>query len=46
MSVSGRSWHDCLNLSKDISMINMNVKQVYSEWCNTVHNEEIDNACI
>ncbi len=32
MSVSGRNWCDCVSLSKDISMIGMNVMQVYSEW--------------
>ncbi len=28
MSVSGRNWHDCINVAEDISMISMNVKQV------------------
>ncbi len=27
-------------------MIRMNVKQVYSEWYDTVSNNEIDNVCI
>ncbi len=32
MSVSGRNWHDCVHFAQDISMIGMNVRQVYSEW--------------
>ncbi len=31
MSVSGRNWYDCIHFAKDISMIRMNVKQVYGE---------------
>ncbi len=31
MSVRGRNWCDCINFAQDISMISMNVKQVYSE---------------
>ncbi len=27
-------------------MIGMNVKQVYSEWYDTISSEEIDNLCI
>ncbi len=46
MSVSGRNWNDCVNLSKAISMIGMNVKQVYSEWYDTVSYEESDNICM
>ncbi len=44
MSVRGRNWCDCINLSQDISMISMNLKQVYGEWYNTV--SEIDSVCI
>ncbi len=36
MYVSRRNWCDCAHLSKDISMIGMNVKQVYNEWYDTV----------
>ncbi len=32
MSMSGRIWRDCVNVKKDISIIGMNVKQVYNEW--------------
>ncbi len=46
MSMSGRNWRDCVNLAQDISMIDMNVKQVYSEWYDTVSDKEIDNVCI
>ncbi len=31
MSVSGRNLRDCLHFAQDISMIGMNVNQVYSE---------------
>ncbi len=27
-------------------MIDMNMKQVYSEWFDTVSDKEIDNVCI
>ncbi len=46
MSVSGRNWPDCLNFAQDISMISMNVKQVYGEWYDTVSDNEIDSVCI
>ncbi len=46
MSVSGRNLRDCLHFAQDISMIGMNVKQVYSEWYETGSDEEIDNVCI
>ncbi len=39
MSVSG-------NFAQDISMIGMNVKQVYGEWYDTVSDNEIDSVCI
>ncbi len=32
MSVSGRNWHECINFAQHISMISMNLKQVYGEW--------------
>ncbi len=46
MSVSGRNWRDCFNFAQDISMIIMNVKQVYCEWYDTVSDNEIDSVCI
>ncbi len=46
MSMSGRNWCDCVNCAQDISMIGMNVQQVYSEWYDTVSDNEIDNVCI
>ncbi len=45
MSVSGRNWRDCLNLSQDISMISMKGKQVYGERYDTVSDNEIDSVC-
>ncbi len=42
MPVSGKNWHDCINLSQDLSMIGMNVKQMYNKWNDTVSDEEID----
>ncbi len=46
MSVSGRNWHDCINLAQDINMISMNVKQVNGEWYDTVTDNEIDSVCV
>ncbi len=46
MSVSGRNWCDCSNIAQDISMISMKVKQVYSDWYDTVSDNEIDSVCI
>ncbi len=46
MSVSGRNWCDCFNFARDISMISMNVKQVYGEWYETVSDNEIESVCI
>ncbi len=46
MSVSGRNWRDCINFAQDISMISMNVKQVYGEWHDTVSDNEIDSVYI
>ncbi len=34
--------NNCIDLSQDISMIDMNVTQVYSEWYDVGSNEEID----
>ncbi len=46
MSVSERNLYDCINFAQDISMIGMNVRQVYSEWYDTVSDNEIDSVCI
>ncbi len=46
MSVRGKNWCNCINFVQDISMISMNVKQVYSEWNDTVSDNEIDSVCI
>ncbi len=37
---------DCINVVQDISMISMNVKQVYGEWYDTVSDNEIESVCI
>ncbi len=44
MSVSGTNWRDCINFAQDISMISMNVKQVYGEWYDTISDNEIDSV--
>ncbi len=41
ISLSGRNWCDCINFAQG-----MNVKQVYSEWYDTVSDNEIDSVCI
>ncbi len=46
MSVNGRNWRDCINFAQDISMISMNVKEVYGEWYDTVSDNDIDSVCI
>ncbi len=46
MSVSGRNWREYINFPQDISMISMNVKQVYNEWYDTVSDNEIDSVYI
>ncbi len=46
MSVSGRNWRDCINVAQDISIISMNVKQVYGEWYDTVSDNQIDSEMI
>ncbi len=47
MSVSGRNWRDFINFAQDISMISMNVKQVYGEWYDTVVSDnDIVSVCI
>ncbi len=43
MSLRGRNWRD---FAQDISMISMNVKQVYGEWYDTISDNEIDIVCI
>ncbi len=39
------SWRDCINFALNISMISMNVKQVYGEWYDTIGDNEIDSVC-
>ncbi len=44
ISVSGRNLRDCINFAQYISMISMNVKQVWSEWYDTVSDNEIESV--
>ncbi len=44
--MSGRNWPDCINFAQDISMISMNVKQVYGECYDTISDNEIESVCI
>ncbi len=44
--MSGKNWRDCINFAQDISMISMNAKDVYSEWYDTVSDNEVDSLCI
>ncbi len=46
ISVSERNWRDCIIFAQDISMISMNVKQVYGERYHTKSDNEIDSVCI
>ncbi len=46
MSVSGKNLRDCITFTQGISMISMNVKQVYGEWYDRVSDNEIDSVCI
>ncbi len=37
MSVNGRNWHDCVTIQNEVSMVDMNVKNVYKEeWYDSV----------
>ncbi len=31
MSVSGQSWRDCVTIQNEVSMVDMNVKNIYTE---------------
>ncbi len=47
MSVSGRNWRDCVTIQNDVSMVDMNVKNVYKEeWYDSVSVNEIDSASV
>ncbi len=37
MSISGRNWRDCVTIHNEVSMVDMNVKNVYKEeWYDSV----------
>ncbi len=45
MCVSGRNWCDCVTIQNEVSMVDMNVKNVYKgEWYDTESVNEIDSA--
>ncbi len=47
MSVGGRNWRDCITIQNEVSMVDMNVKNVYKEeWYDTVSVNEIDRASV
>ncbi len=47
MSVSGRNWRDCVTIQNEVSMVDMNVKNVYKEeWYDSVSVNEIDSASV
>ncbi len=47
MSVSGRNWSDCVTIQNKVSMVDMNVKNVYKEeWYDSVNVNQIDSASV
>ncbi len=47
MSVSGRNWRDCVTIQNEVSMVDMNVKNVYKEeWYDSVNVNEINSASV
>ncbi len=47
MSVSGRNWRDCVTIQNEVSMVDMNVKNVYKdEWYDSVSVNEIDGPSV
>ncbi len=47
MSVSGRNWHECVTIQNEVSMVNLNVKNVYKEECyDSVSVNEIDSISV
>ncbi len=47
MSASGRNWRDCVAIQNEVSMVDMNVKNVYKEeWYDSVSVNEIDSASV
>ncbi len=47
MSVSGLNWHDCVTIQNEVSLVDMNVTNVYKEeWFDSVSVNEIDSASV
>ncbi len=47
MHESGRKWRDCVTIHNEVSMVDMNVKNVYKEeWYDSVSVNEIDSASV
>ncbi len=47
MSVSGRNCRDCVTIQNEVSMVDMNVKNVYKEeWYDSVSVNGIDSASV
>ncbi len=47
ISVSGRNCHDCVTIQNELSLVDMNVKNVYKEeWYYSVRVNEIDSAAV
>ncbi len=47
MSVSRRNWGDCVTIQNEVSIVDMNVKNVYKEeWYDSVSGYEIDSAFV
>ncbi len=47
MSVSGRNWRHCVTIQNEVSMVDINVKNVYKEeWYDSISVNEIDSASV
>ncbi len=47
ISVSGRTWPDCVTIQNEVNMVDMNVKNVYKEeWYDSVSVNDIDRASV
>ncbi len=47
MSVSERNWPDCVTIQNEVSMVDMNVTNVYKkEWYDQVSVNEIDSVSV
>ncbi len=47
LSVSGLNWRECVTIQNEVSMVDMNVTNVYKEeWIDSVSMNEIDSASV